>query len=325
MKIRYRSTLADKPGAKDRKIDENAPELLFLKAVCAGDTAAALGFFKNEKLFGGLSAVDAPYGRFEGIDGIRAFAEGFLARFHAVSATVQPVYQTRANGRSATELIVHFVVDGEIEQVSMFVVSDLRTQTTLDEVRIYCHFSNVPDLEAYRKPIFVSAHKEAGDPNLLTGAVREYYVALHHSPSVDLERILKTMSHDCTFGGYEPRGKDDFHDHNDVRKVYQLMQGYIPRWVGMRYETIIDDGVNCIIEWQHIVSDDGRNEGARIAISGVSSYERNADGLICSIRICDYAGFEKTINWAKTPVTKEEAFSINAVKKFPETVGCVRL
>lgn len=89
----------------------------------------------------------------------------------------------------------------------------------------------------------------------------------------------------------------------------------------MRYETIIDDGRTCVIEWVHIVSRAGQEERARIAISGVSAYERGDDGLLCSIRICDYAGLERTIDWTKTPVTKEEAQKINFVEEFPAGVG----
>ena len=90
----------------------------------------------------------------------------------------------------------------------------------------------------------------------------------------------------------------------------------------MRYETIIDDGVNCTIEWQHVVSRAGREELSRIAIAGISTYERGKSGKLCSIRICDYAGYEKTIDWTKTPVTQAEAQSINFVEEFP--AGCGR-
>jgi hypothetical protein len=56
-------------------------------------------------------------------------------------------------------------------------------------------------------------------------------------------------------------------------------------------------------------------------MSGISSYERGDDGLLCSIRICDYAGLERTIDWTETPLTKEEAQRINFVEEFPQGVG----
>ena len=75
---------------------------------------------------------------------IRDFADCWLKSFNASAAWVTPVIQTRAGGRSATELVVNFVVGGETEQVPMFVIGDLRTPDSLDELRVYCHFSFVP-------------------------------------------------------------------------------------------------------------------------------------------------------------------------------------
>ena len=96
------------------------------------------------------------------------------------------------------------------------------------------------------------------------------------------------------------------------------MKTYIPSCVGMRYERITDDNVTCVIEWVHIVSEKGQKELARISLSGISAYERGEDGLLCAIRICDYANYERTIDWTKTPVSKEEAMQMNFVKEFPE-------
>ena len=324
MKIRKSCALARLYQGAHHPIDPNAPELRLMQAVCAGEAAQACSLFAEHKLFGGMPcAIDAPYGRFEGLAGVRRFAKSFLAAFHAQSAHIVPVIQTRANGRSVTELVIEFVVEGEIEQVPMFVVGDLRTQSTLDEVRLYCHFTYVPGLQAYRRPIFQSAHLEMGDPGLLTGAVREYYEALHHVPSVDVDRIMGCMSEDCKFGGYEP--DDPAHETAEtpaqVRAKYEYMAAYIPRCVGMRYETIIDDGVNCVIEWVHIVSRAGREERARIALSGIAAYERGADGKLCAIRISDYAGYERTIDWTKTDYTSEQAQAVNFVEEFPAGVG----
>lgn len=327
MKIRIKSSLRTMFGNSGRPINESSPELLLMKAVCRGDEDAAASLFCEEKLFGGKSVVDVPYGRFEGLDGIRNFVKGWLGTFHAVRAEVDPVLQTRANGRAITELIVNFEVDGAINQVPMFVVGELRTQDTLDEVRVYCNFTNVPGLTAYRKPMFVSAHKEAGDPDLLTGAVREYYKALHHMPHADVDRIMRAIGEGCIFGGYEPV---DVECHpalgrEELRKKYEHMASYIPSWVGLRYETITDDGITCILEFVHVVSDEGREKGARMAISGIAAYERGADGLLKAIRICDYAGYERTIDWSKTPLSKEEAYAYNAVSVFPDRVGCKKL
>ncbi len=324
MKIRKSCALRRLYQDTGHKIDPSFAELRLIEAACSGDIEGAAALFCEKKLFGGEPcAIDTPYKRYEGLSGVRAFAEEWLKTFHAESAKVYPLIQTRANGRSVTELQVDFVVDGELEQAPFFIVADLRTQDTLDEVRIYTHCSYVPDIQAYRKPLFKSAHLEMGDPALLTGAVREYYEALHHVPRADVKRIMDCTADGCLFGGYEP--DDASHQpaltREELTAKYEMMANYIPRCVGMRYETIVDDGKNCVIEWVHIVSRAGREERSRIAISAVTSYERGEDGLLSSIRICDYAGLEKTIDWSKLPLTPEEAQNINFVEEFPAGVG----
>ena len=236
MRIRKPCNLARMYASPDRRINASSPELRFMEAVCAGRADEAVSFFRENKLFGNVPpAVDAPYGRFDGLEGIRSFAEGFVPRFNATVAFVTPVVQTVANGRVASEVVVNFVVDGEIEQVPMFVIGDLRTPGLLDEVRLYCHFSFVPGLQAYRKPIFAVAHREMGDPGLLTGAVREYYEALHHSPAVDVDRICRVFGPGCKFGGYEAWGQEANHgDPAQLRAAYEHMATYIPRCVAMR-------------------------------------------------------------------------------------------
>ncbi len=328
MKIRHRSRLKQMCANFSSPMCGDSPEIRLMQLVCAGKADEACAIFGTEKQFGGLPAVDAPYGRFEGAEGIRAFAAGWLERFHAESASVEPVCQTQGGGRSVTEMNVSFVTDGMIEEVPMFVVGDLRNCGMLDEARIYCNFSRVPGLTPYRKPIFKSAHLEMGDPNLLTGAFREYYEALHHVPKVDVERIIASMGDDCVFGGYEPvigdeqpDGDPEPMDRETLTRIYTDMSGHIPRWVGMRYETLIDNGITAVIEWQHIVTDLGVAEAGRVCMSGISAYSRGKDGRLCSIRICDYAGFERTIDWSKTPIPEEEARAINRVHEFPAGVG----
>lgn len=305
------------------QIRPDSPEILFMDAVCGGDVKTALSFFRENKQFSGKkSAVDTPYGRFEGLDGIEKFANSWTSSFAARSAAIIPVIQTIANGRVALEAVVNFVADGEINQVPLFVIGDLRGKDALEEVRIYCHCSFVPGLQAYRRPIFQSVYREIGDPGLLTGAVREYYEALHRYPAADVDRVMACIGDNCVFGGYEPWASQDEPSvtRAAIRAKYEKMSNYIPRCVGMRFETIIDDGKTCVLEWVHIVSRAGREELDRIALSGIAAYERDEKGLLCSIRICDYAGLEKTIDWEKIG-GKEKAQEINFVEKFPAQVG----
>lgn len=326
MEIRHRSRLRQMCANFTSPMDLGSQEIRFMQAICAGREEEALGLFGDTKEFGGEIAVDAPYGRFEGREGLKTFVSGWLSTFGAVSAEAVPVCQTQGGGRSVTEMDIRFVVDGMINEVPMFVVGDLREHGLLDEVRIYCSFSRVPGLTPYRRPIFRSAHLEMGDPQLLTGSFREYYEALHHVPKVDVERILNSMGPGCVFGGYEHLSQETQEaprpmDRETLTAIYTDMSNHIPRWVGMRYETLVDNGITAVIEWVHIVTDKGVEEAGRVCMSGISAYTRGEDGLLCSIRICDYAGFERTIDWTKTPISREEAFSINRVHEFPAGVG----
>ena len=304
-------------------IKADSPELLLMQYIADRDTAAALALFPDMRQFSEAPpAVDAPYGRFEGKDAIRSFIEGFTARFEAVSLRILPKFQTRSGGRSVTEMVLSFEVDGMINQVPMFVVADLGSRGTLEEVRLYCHSSFVPHLTPYRRPMFSPAHLEMGDPGLMTGAVREYYTALHHVPRVDVDRIIRCMHPDCVFGGYALyRGREPEKGLEAMRRVYTGMASYIPEKVGMRYETLIDDGVTGVIEWVHVISDGGRNDLGRIAMSGIAAYMRGEDGRLVSIRISDYAGMEKQIDWEQAGITEEEARKVHAVTEFPAGVG----
>ena len=300
----------------------DSPELLMMKYIAEGNTDAAAALFRDRRQFtDDPPAVDTPYGRFEGKEQIRAFAEGFVSRFEADALSILPKFQTRSGGRSVTEMVLNFEVDGMIDQVPMFVVADLGSRGTLEEARLYCHSTFVPHLTPYRKPMFTPAHLEMGDPGLMTGAVKEYYTALHHMPGVDVERILRCMHPDCVFGGYALyRGQEPEKGLEALRRVYTGMRSYIPFKVGMRYETLIDDGVTGVIEWVHVISDQGRELG-RIAMSGIAAYMRGEDGRLISIRISDYAWMEKEIDWEQAGVTEEEARKVNAVSEFPAGAG----
>ena len=324
MRIRNQAELAvlyDKP---QEGIKYDSPELVMIQRIAERDYDGAVSLFREKRQFSEiLPAVDTPWGRFEGREHISTFAKEFISRFEAEGLTVQAMFQTRSGGRSVSEVVLNFEKGDVIDQVPMFVVADLGSRGTLEEVRLYCYFSFVPGLTPYRKPLFIPAHLEMGDPGLMTGAVREYYTALHHVPSVDVERILRSMHPDCVFGGYGIyNGNEPEKGMEALRRVYTNMSSYIPEKVGMRYETLIDDGVTGVIEWVHVISDKGREESGRLAMSGIAAYMRGEDGRLVSIRICDYAWREKEIDWSKTGTTLEEAKKVHAVEVFPS--GCGR-
>ena len=290
MEIRKRAELDVLYPEPQKGIMQDSPELLLMKRIAENDPAGAAELFPDRRQFSDTPpAVDTPYGRYEGKGQIRAFAEGFIARFEADGLEIVPKFQTRSGGRSVTEMVLNFEVDGMIDQVPMFVVADLGCRETLEEVRFYTHSSFIPHLTPYRKPLFTPAHLEMGD--------------------------------DCVFGGYALyQGQEPEKGMEALRRVYTGMASYIPEKVGMRYETLIDDGVTGVIEWVHVISDQGRELG-RIPMGGIAAYMRGEDGRLISIRISDYAWMEKEIDWSRTDTTEEEAGRINTVREFPAGVG----
>ena len=113
MKIRKRSSLVRFYAGPEHPIDKTSPEYQFLDAVCRQDLDEVRRIFFDRKLFGDeKSAVDAPYGRFTGIDGICDFTQHFNERFGAESSFLVPAVQTIANGRACLEYDVNFVIDG---------------------------------------------------------------------------------------------------------------------------------------------------------------------------------------------------------------------
>ena len=51
-------------------------------------------------------------------------------------------------------------------------------------------------------------------------------------------------------------------------------------------------------------------------MSGIAAYERGEDGLLCSVRISDYAGMESTIDWDQLPVKRADAEKVNFVEEY---------
>ncbi len=291
----------------------SSPELLFICALCDSDVDKAVSLFDTKVQFENQTpVVDAPHGRYEGLEKIRTFAEGWLDSFSADSASVLPVIQTRSGGRSVTEFVASFFnQDKLLWEIPMLIVAEIRADGKMDGARIYFHFKQAPGFSAYRAPIFHSQHMTEQEPHLLTGSVRAYLEALHTQPRCDVERVMEIVGEECCFGGYVPDQPIIRCLREELRAAYEHMSTYIPRWLRIRFETVIDDGITCVIEWVHIITKEGREEGGRLCESGVAAYERGTDGRLSGIRICDYAHCESMIDWNKTGITKEEAEKIN--------------
>ena len=133
MEIRKRAELDVLYPEPQKGIKYDSPELLLMKYISEHNIDQATALFRDRRQFSDVPpAVDTPYGRFEGKEEIRAFSEGFTERFEAAGLNIVPKFQTRSGGRSVTEMVLNFEVDGMINQVPMFVVADLGSMGPLE-------------------------------------------------------------------------------------------------------------------------------------------------------------------------------------------------
>ena len=84
MEIRNRAELDVLYPKPQKGILYDSPELLLFRRIAENDPDGAMALFRDRRQFSAdPPVVDAPYGRFEGKERIRAFAEGFIRRFEA--------------------------------------------------------------------------------------------------------------------------------------------------------------------------------------------------------------------------------------------------
>lgn len=284
----------------DNRIDMESPEILFVKAMVKRRSNDASRLFHEEMQYGGKSYVDTPIGRFEGLNAIEQCASTWMDRFEAEDAQVVPVIQTKAGMRSVTEMVVRFKRENETTEVPMSVFCDLRPHGMIDSVRIYFFYQWCKNCNPYRRPIYTPANDTPADFNLMTDVMRAYFIALHdQNPDRAIKEIVNLASDDVRFGGYRPEnvepfgnGKEQFHEH-----YIGICYKDVPHNQIIRYETIVDDGKNCLIEWVSIIPPKGREAGC-YQISGMAGYGRNAEGKLCSVRICDNIGFEQLYDFS---------------------------
>lgn len=290
-----------------KKINANSPELVLLNRICEGDVDGAVAMFEEKQQFDGeKSAIDAPQGRFEGLDGIRSFAENWLSYAQADSSYVVPVVQTRSGGRSCTEMVVRYRYE-KLDKTLEFpicVVGDLRDGGKLDEVRIYFFFKWLPGISAYRHRIFKPSHNECAELNSMCNVIREYiYILSYMTDEKGLDRMMDTMDEDVIYGGYRPESISPvIQGKKAVREKYRsfvAMPGFV------RFESIIDDGVTAVCEWVGVDREDGIGdpEKAKLLQSGVGIYVRNPQtGKLKEIRIIDNARFQDEIDFSQIKV-----------------------
>lgn len=285
---------------RTKEIDEGSPELIFLKAVCAGDRDIR-ECFANSTASGRSVVLDAPNGRYEGRDAIQAYANNWFAMASATSAEVHPVVQTKAGNRSVSEVEIWFYHgDALINRIPMAVHVDLSVDRKITGMRLYYFYKYIEGTSAYRKPIFKPQFNAMASTATMTDIIRYYYEQLHNPVSHEAcKRIVDMAADDIFFGGYRPSEYQEPCMCKDEAFVahYKEITGFIPSQQYIRFETIVDDGTTCVVEWTSIITKAGLEAGA-VSQAGMAAYDRNEAGKLSSIRICDNLGYEEAINRA---------------------------
>lgn len=276
-------------------IDENSPEIRFMRCIGGGGCDAA-DYFYPVTVYRDTVFLDAPNGRFTGLAEIGRFAAGWLKDFEASKAEVYPVIQTKAGGRSVTEMEVWFhLEEGGIKRVPMTVFADLAAGGKMEGMRIYYFFKFLPGAVAYRPPVFRPGVKKPTEPVLMTGVMRYYYEQLHNFRTGEaLENIMDMLTQDCRYGGYRPEEDEPLAVGKEAIRVhYEDICQNVPAKNYIRFETIVDDGMRMAAEWTSVVTREGRKDG-RMTFCGCAVYDRDEKetGKLGSIRINDNAGYD---------------------------------
>lgn len=305
-------------GLADGIKKADSPEIRFLCALASGNAEEALALFEENKQFGGLSAVDSPHGRYEGLSDIKNFVDTWYTWFHAESGEVEPVNQIQSGCRSALEFVFIFnMKDGSTKEIPMACVADLRDGgSRIDELRTYMNPALVEGYPIYRPPIFPEERTFELRHRMLSGVMPFYFKTVHE---LGMSHIPETLTHTepIKMGasyGEDPYFEGMFDELNsqvalpaDVEAPKYNLQDFVQ----LRMETIIDDGRICCVEWEQLITKRGREERYRLSEPGISFYERAADGWLKSIRIIDYANTERRIDWDNCPYDRETAEKIN--------------
>lgn len=289
----YTSRFLDFYSRDSHKINMDSPEVAFMQAVCKGKVNVE-DYFVEKTIYKRVVILDAPSGRYENLKGIKRFCDEWLRLFQAKRADIHVAIQTIACGRAVSELEVWFELDEEIYKVPMVVICDLATPKLMEGLRIYYFYKWQPGCSVYRKPIFRLEPNVNGtaELQLMNGIIRYYYEQLHNYKSDDaLENIMNMMDESFAYGGYRPEELEKLTtDKKEIYKIYQGIVAGIPNKGYVRFMTFTDDGRTCCTEWTTVVNHEGQKEGS-VSIAGIAMYDRNEDGKLSSIRICDNAGF----------------------------------
>jgi hypothetical protein len=245
--------------------------------------------------------IYTPERKYEGIEEIRNFAKEFLGKLNATSAKLYPVIQTQAAGRSVSEVEIAFET-GEEEpyKVPMAIFADLGPEGKMESLRIYYFYQWIPGTPAYYRPIFRPSHNEPAELNQLSGIMKFYYEQLHNNyQKVQLDNLVSCFADNPRMGGYRPTEMNPPMENSKevVRKKYSKLVDNIPSDLYIRFETITDDGRNCLCEFTSIVRKHALTKGL-VSQAGMVAYERDENGKIISVRICDNFKWEHEIDYS---------------------------
>lgn len=305
-------------GIEDGIKKKDSPEILFLQTLACSDTETAAALFDENKQFGGLSAIDCPHGRYEGLSKIKEFVETWYSWFHAESGEVEVVNQIQSGCRSALEFVFIFhKADGSVQEIPMACAADLRDGgSRIDELRTYMNPALVEGYPIYRPPIFKEGKTYELRHEMLSGVMPYYFKTVHE---LGLAHIPETLTHTepikmgASYGNdpYYEGMYDEMTSQSSLPEDVEAPKYNLQDFVRLRMETIIDDGRICCVEWEQLITKRGREERYRLSEPGISFYERAADGWLKSIRIIDYANTERKIDWDNCPYDRETAEKIN--------------
>ena len=183
----------------------------------------------------------------------------------------------------------------------MGIFADLGPKEKMEGLRIYYFYQWVPGTPAYYKPVYRPSHNKPAEINQLTGIMKYYYEQLHNeNKDVALGNLVEMFADNPRMGGYRPIEMNPpmVNTKEVVRKKYTHLIDNIPTYIYIRFETITDDGKNCLCEFTSIIRKHAVEKGL-VSQAGMVAYERDDNGKINSIRICDNFKWEHEIDYSK--------------------------
>ena len=254
---------------EERRRRRELDSVPYFAGFLTGEIDALIGSFAGEP------EVHYPVrGRVKGERAFAAYAAATKAWLEDREASIEDVNIVRTKSRSVGEAVIHLGGGGGPVGLPVVIVTDLRPDARIEEVRVY--YSNWPlsGRHAKRTPLLQA------DPELCEAdVVGAYQRAL---AAGDVGAIVDSFES----GGYarEPAGGDHVHRGPEgLRRFYEWLfsnQGGIP----LEHCSITDDGRVCALEYN--VRRWGRTELVPPE-AGIAVYVRGESGKLAAARIYD--------------------------------------